>query len=50
MIICEQCEAEFKIKILNELPVKFCPCCGEALHNDGEWEIDDEDTIGEGEG
>jgi len=32
MIICEACEAEFKIKILNELPVKFCPCCGEALH------------------
>ena len=31
MIICEQCEAEFKIKILNELPVKFCPCCGEAF-------------------
>jgi len=41
MIICEQCEAEFKIKVYNDLPVKFCPCCGEALHNDGEWEIED---------
>ena len=34
----------------DSLPVKFCPCCGEALHNDGEWEIDDEDTISESEG
>ena len=44
MIICEQCETRFKIKILNELPVKFCPCCGDPLHNDGECKIDDEDT------
>ena len=50
MIICEQCEAEFRIKVDNDLSVKFCPCCGEALHNDGEWEIDDEDTISESEG
>jgi len=28
------------------LPVKFCPCCGEALHNDGEWE-EDEDGFSE---
>lgn len=48
MIICESCEAEFKIKILNELPVKFCPCCGEALHNDGEWE-DEMDPLGDDE-
>ena len=38
MIICEHCGAEFKIKVFNELPVKFCPCCGEALHEDGEWD------------
>ena len=48
MIICEQCEAEFKIKVFNELPVKFSPCCGEALHDGEEWEdmdplLDDED-------
>ena len=48
MIICEECEAEFKIKIFNELPVKFCPCCGEALHNDGEWE-DEMDPLGDNE-
>jgi NMD protein affecting ribosome stability and mRNA decay len=30
------------------LPVKFCPCCGEALHNDGEWE--DENELGESQG
>ena len=38
MIICESCDAEFKVKVLNELPVKFCPCCGEAIHNDADWE------------
>ena len=38
MIVCNHCEAEFKIKVFNELPVKFCPCCGEALHNDEEWD------------
>ena len=48
MIICEQCEAEFRIKVDNDLSVKFCPCCGEALHNDEEWDemdplLDDED-------
>ena len=48
MIVCDHCEAEFKIKVFIELPVKFCPCCGEALHNDEEWDemdplLDDED-------
>ena len=33
MIICESCEAEFKIKVINELPVKFCPFCGEEHEN-----------------
>ena len=47
MIICEECEAEVKIKVYNELPVKFCPCCGEALHNDGEL---DENEFSESEG
>jgi NMD protein affecting ribosome stability and mRNA decay len=48
MIICEECDAEIKIKIMNELPVKFCPCCGEALHNDGEWEHENEFSESEG--
>ena len=38
MIICEQCEAEFKVKVHNELAVKFCPCCGEALHDGEDWD------------
>ena len=38
MIICESCDAEFKVKVLNELPVKFCPCCGESIHKDEDWD------------
>jgi len=38
MIVCEHCEAEFKVKVLNELPVKFCPCCSEPIHSDEEWD------------
>ena len=38
MIVCEHFEAEFKIKVYNELPVKFCPCCGEALHDGDDWD------------
>mgnify|MGYP001169316309 CR=1 FL=1 len=52
MIICENCEAEFNIKVHNELPVKFCPCCGEPLHQDDDWgcaprltEDDDETAV-----
>jgi|TARA_B100000959_G_C14588405_1_gene462973 rRNA maturation endonuclease Nob1 len=43
MIMCEECEAKFKIKCEDELPIKFCPYCGNPLHNDGEWEIDEDE-------
>ena len=30
--VCENCETEFKDSF------KFCPCCGEAIHKDEDWD------------
>jgi len=45
LIVCESCEAEFKIRhSLNEryYSVSFCPFCGEDLDEELEDDLDDE--------
>jgi|TARA_A100001388_G_scaffold262603_1_gene232299 hypothetical protein len=46
LIVCESCEAEFRIKhSLDEryYKISFCPFCGEDLDNELEDEIEWED-------
>ena len=46
LIVCESCEAEFKIRhSLDEgyYKISFCPFCGEDLDNELEDEIEWED-------
>ena len=46
LIVCESCEAEFRIKHSlddNYYKEKFCPCCGEELTEEMEHDIEDYD-------
>jgi hypothetical protein len=42
IITCDECQASFKIKCEDELPIKFCPYCGNPTDANEEWEIDEE--------
>ena len=44
LVVCESCEAEFKIKHTMDdrlYNIKYCPFCGSELNNELEDELED---------
>ena len=40
-IVCDGCETEFTIAAESEVPVQFCPFCGEYIDEDEDEDLDD---------